>query len=159
MLTRAEDASGNKRQFTDVLIQHVRVLAVDQLADDRSEKPAVVKAVTLEVDTQDAQRLALAGAVGSLSLALRPAGATEQIATQRISADNLGLRSRTGLAEGAQDETGQVGVRRGLREPRVYTVPVEGREPDPPRTERASVEPAEIAIPSSGVLEPTRVKR
>ena len=34
----------------DVVLQNVRVLAVDQLADQRADKPAVVQAVTLEVD-------------------------------------------------------------------------------------------------------------
>ena len=51
---------------TDVVLQNVRVLAIDQLADDASDKPIVVKAVTLEVDTVAAQRLSLAGSVGAL---------------------------------------------------------------------------------------------
>src|SRR5262249_6754174 len=36
--------------INDVVPKNARVLAVDQLADDRSEKPSVAKAVTLEVD-------------------------------------------------------------------------------------------------------------
>jgi len=35
---------------TDVVIQDARVLAVDQIADERVDKPSVVKAVTLELD-------------------------------------------------------------------------------------------------------------
>ena len=58
----------------DVVIQNVRVLAVDQLADQRADKPAVVKAVTLEVDPTDGQKMALAATVGTLSLLLRKAG-------------------------------------------------------------------------------------
>ena len=89
LLTRSE--SGNdKKQFTDVLLQNVRVLGIDQLADDRTEKTAVAKAVTLEVATQDAQKLVLAGTVGSLSLTLRPAGSTTMVRAQRIGADELG---------------------------------------------------------------------
>lgn len=102
LLTRAEErlvhnnAAGartsetKKVTFTDVMLQNVRVLGIDQIADDRTDKPAVVKAVTLEVSTGDAQRLTLASTVGSLSLALRPAGAVELAATQRVTTADLG---------------------------------------------------------------------
>ena len=58
----------------DLLLQGVRVLTIDQIADERSEKPQVAKAVTLELNTQDAQKVALASSVGDLSLLLRSAG-------------------------------------------------------------------------------------
>ncbi len=74
---------------TDVLLQNVRVLAVDQLADDRSEKPTLVKTVTIEVDTEQAQKLALATAVGQLSLALRSAGSTSPNRARRITLTDL----------------------------------------------------------------------
>src|SRR5207244_7593385 len=45
LLTRTEDKTG----YTDVLLQNVRALGIDQLADERTEKPSVAKAVTLEV--------------------------------------------------------------------------------------------------------------
>ena len=60
--------------INDVVIQNARVLAIDQLADERADKPSVVKAVTLEVDVTDGQKLALASTVGTLSLMLRKAG-------------------------------------------------------------------------------------
>ena len=66
---------GDKETATnDVVIENARVLAVDQLADATRRKPSVVKAVTLEVDVADAQKLALASQVGTLSLLLRKAG-------------------------------------------------------------------------------------
>ncbi len=74
----------------DVVIQNARVLAVDQTADVRAEKPAVVKAVTLEVDVADGQRLALASAVGTLSLMLRKAGETAERTTQPVTLADLG---------------------------------------------------------------------
>jgi len=86
LLTRTED----KTSYTDVLLQNVRALAVDQLADERSEKPTVAKAVTLEVSTDEAQKLTLGSSVGSLSLALRAAGMTAPSATRRIGTANLG---------------------------------------------------------------------
>lgn len=67
LLTR-EDAA--QRQ-TNVLLQNVKILGIDQIASDRQDKPVVVRAVTVEVEPLDAQKLTLAQQVGSLSLSLR----------------------------------------------------------------------------------------
>ena len=64
----------DKRQINDVVILNVRVLAVDQLADERAEKPAVSRTVTLEVNEIGGQKLALASKGGSLWLLLRKPG-------------------------------------------------------------------------------------
>ena len=56
---------------TDLLIENVRVLAVDQITNDETETPTVAKAVTLEVSGEQSQKLSLAANVGSLSLSLR----------------------------------------------------------------------------------------
>ncbi len=64
----------SKSSVADLLLQGVRVLTIDQIADERSDKPQVAKAVTLELNTQDAQKVALASSVGELSLLLRSAG-------------------------------------------------------------------------------------
>jgi len=131
------DPGVDKKQFTEVLLQNVRVLAVDQLADDRSEKPAVVKAVTLEVKTQDTQKLALAGTVGSLSLALRPAGTAATVATQRISPEDLSSLPAPAAPRSEPSTTGLVGVRRGLGDATLYTVPMDSAEPGGPTITRA----------------------
>jgi pilus assembly protein CpaB len=95
LLTRTEsvevgdDKAIQKNSFTDVLLQNVRVLAVDQLADDRTEDPAPAKAVTIEVTTRQGQKLALASSVGQLALALRSAGSTKGEASQRIAMSDL----------------------------------------------------------------------
>jgi pilus assembly protein CpaB len=86
LLTRTSDKSDT---WSDVLLQNVKVLAADQSADERADKPSVVKTVTLEVSTAQAQKLTLASSVGSLSLALRPAGAAEIELTRRISISDL----------------------------------------------------------------------
>ncbi|HJS31909.1 MAG TPA: Flp pilus assembly protein CpaB [Alphaproteobacteria bacterium] len=67
LLTRDESA---QRQ-TNVLLQNVKILGIDQIASDRQDKPVVVRAVTVEVEPLDAQKLTLAQQVGSLSLSLR----------------------------------------------------------------------------------------
>src|SRR2546427_4294553 len=50
----------NRDNTSDILIQHVKVLAVDQLVNERQEQPTVAKAVTLEVTTEQAQKILLA---------------------------------------------------------------------------------------------------
>ena len=60
-LTRQVDKNS---ATTDVVLQNARVLAVDQIADERTDKPSVVKAVTLEVNAVGAQKLSLAASVG-----------------------------------------------------------------------------------------------
>ena len=78
-----------KTSVNDVIIQNVRVLAVDQLADQTSEKPLVVKAVTLEVDETGGQKLALASQVGTLSLLLRKAGEVKEAASRQLTNADL----------------------------------------------------------------------
>jgi len=62
---------------SQVVLQNVRVLGVDLNADLTSNKPATPNTATLEVSVQDAQKLAAAAELGTLSLALRPSGAAE----------------------------------------------------------------------------------
>lgn len=72
LLTRDEGKGGrSKNPITDILLQNVKVLGIDQKANDNEDKPKVARAVTFEVEPFDAQKLALAVTVGSLSLALR----------------------------------------------------------------------------------------
>ena len=87
VLTRQADKDNGTN---DVVIKNARVLAIDQLADARAEKPSVVKAVTLEVDVTDGQKLALASAAGTLSLLLRKAGEMAEDATRRVTLTDLG---------------------------------------------------------------------
>ena len=77
-------SSREQSASTDILIQNVRVLAIDQDADQKKDQPAVVKVVTLEVNALDAQKIALAQSTGSLSLSLRAAGSLDRAAAQRV---------------------------------------------------------------------------
>jgi pilus assembly protein CpaB len=85
-----------EQAMSDVVIQNVRVLAIDQLADERTEKPSIAKAVTLEVNSIDGEKLALATAMGSLSLMLRKAGDLGDEVTRRITAADLGRPTAAG---------------------------------------------------------------
>ena len=73
LLTRQIEGDGASRddQRADVLLQNVQVLAVDQMASSKEGKPKASKTATLAVTLADAQRLAIAGKLGTLSLALR----------------------------------------------------------------------------------------
>lgn len=74
---------------TDVLLQNVKVLAIDQIADGLRDSPVVVKAVTLEVNTEQAQKLTLAARVGVMSLALRAASDVVQQSVRRVGERDL----------------------------------------------------------------------
>ena len=56
---------------TNILLENIRVLAIDQEADESTSGAVVAKAATLEVLPEDAQKLALASNIGTLSLSLR----------------------------------------------------------------------------------------
>jgi pilus assembly protein CpaB len=86
LLTRQSERTSG---MNDVVIQNAKVLAVDQLADDAADRPTVARAVTLEVDTVAAQKIALAASLGSLSLMLRRAGEQHMDATRRVTASDL----------------------------------------------------------------------
>lgn len=73
LLTRriAGDGATQEDMRSDVILENVPVLAVDQMANDAEGKPKVAKTATVQVSLVDAQRLAIAGKIGELSLALR----------------------------------------------------------------------------------------
>lgn len=138
LLTRIEKDPNDKNRtlkFNDIILQYVRVLGVDQLADDRTDKPTVVKAVTLEVRTEEAQRLTLAANVGNLSLALRPAGSTAISATERVTAEDLGQMVKISSTESISDANQKtktifnrntnIFITRGIQRSE-YNVPIEG---------------------------------
>ena len=112
LITRRE--TNDSKYYTEVLLQDVRVLGVDQLADERSEKPAVAKSITIEVKITDAQKVVLASAVGSLSLALRGAGSAQLSQTSRITPSDLSVRPIVASSQGGSQRTA-ITVTRGLQ--------------------------------------------
>lgn len=73
LLTRemSDDAGGASVHRSDVIMESVQVLAIDQLANNKQSEPKVARTATLAVSLRDAQRLAVAERAGSLSLVLR----------------------------------------------------------------------------------------
>jgi pilus assembly protein CpaB len=86
----------NAQQITDVLLQNVRVIAIDQDASDAKSDPRVGKTATLEVSQTDAQKLALAQQVGSLSLALKKAADDPRPIVETVATDDLRDRAYAG---------------------------------------------------------------
>jgi pilus assembly protein CpaB len=117
-LTRQGDKSAST---TDVVLQNIKVLAIDQTADERTDKPSIARAVTLEVDIASAQKVALASAVGSLSLMLRKAGEATTENSRRVTMGDL-LGSSAPVVQDSRFAT--IGVRRAGKRDDV-SVPME----------------------------------
>jgi len=88
----ALDANGaaQHRMVTSVVAQNLRVLGVDLNANPTTATPVAARSATLEVEVQDAERLALAAQSGTLSLALRKTGSVEVAPVRAIQASDLG---------------------------------------------------------------------
>jgi pilus assembly protein CpaB len=70
--------------ISQIVIQDVRVLAVDLNLDQASNKPATPSTATLEVSVEDSQKLSIASDLGKLSLALRRTGSAETAAADVV---------------------------------------------------------------------------
>jgi pilus assembly protein CpaB len=76
-------------QMTDVLLQNVRVIAIDQQSKNADGTPKVGRTVTLQVAPLDAQKLALGETVGALSLVLRKPGEQNDPVVETIAMNDL----------------------------------------------------------------------
>jgi pilus assembly protein CpaB len=112
LLTR--QIENNKDFQTDVILQKVKVLGIDQEASDSKEKPTVARAVTLEVTPEESQKLALASQVGSLTLALRNGVGSEDPATL-VSVRTRDLSKAAKAVAAARNDVATVTVVRALK--------------------------------------------
>jgi pilus assembly protein CpaB len=71
-------------EVTKIVLQNIRVLAVAQTLEAGPDQPREVKVVTLLVSPLDAERLAAASKVGTLSLAMRNFADQDQLATAGV---------------------------------------------------------------------------
>ena len=81
LITRQAIGVQQNAQVTDVLLQNVRVIAMDQDAKGADGQPVLSRTATLEVSPVDAQKLALGQQLGQLSLVLRKPGVEQNIPT------------------------------------------------------------------------------
>jgi pilus assembly protein CpaB len=84
-----EDTAMKRESYSDILLHHVKVLAIDQLAGERQDHPTVAKAVTIEVTPDEAQRILLATNIGRLSLVLRQPGDENVGSDRRVTERDL----------------------------------------------------------------------
>lgn len=92
MLTRqipGDGATGQDR-MTNIVLENVLVLAIDQLADENAVEPQVGRTATVQTDLLGAQKLTLAQSVGSLSLALRNVENQSVGGTETVTPSDLG---------------------------------------------------------------------
>ncbi|WP_161957395.1 Flp pilus assembly protein CpaB [Aestuariivirga litoralis] len=73
----------------DVLFQNVRVLAINQNADEKNGAPIDGRVATLELTPVDAQKLALAESTGGLTFTLRSAGSLDVAPARRVVENEL----------------------------------------------------------------------
>jgi pilus assembly protein CpaB len=74
----------------DTILQNIVVRGIDQAVDESADKPAVARTVTVELDPDQAQKVALAQQAGTLSLALRNLGDDALVAIPAMRSRDLG---------------------------------------------------------------------
>jgi pilus assembly protein CpaB len=120
VLTRQEKENASSQ----VLLQDIRILAVDQNADERASNPTVPKSVTVEVDMVAGQKLGLAASIGTLSLLLRKAGESSSANAARVTIKDL----FTDVVGDTKRTSTTVVVTRGIGKSDRYSVPIEDAE-------------------------------
>lgn len=142
----AGDSAGNEDQMTDIVLEKIRVIAIDQVADDKATDPKVAKTATLEVDAVGAQKIALAQEVGTVSLALRNVTSIEDGANMTVTQQDLGSGWRSAPSRRAQSASpGLAGLPPGFysEAPMVaprYAAPRRSTPAAPPRPAGPTVE-------------------
>ncbi len=101
----AGEGAGNEDQMTDIVLEKIRVIAIDQVADNKQTDPKVAKTATLEVDAVGAQKIALAQEVGTVSLALRNVTSIEDGANMTVTQQDLGSGWRSAPSRRSQSSS------------------------------------------------------
>jgi len=86
----AEDGSAKRQSYSDILLEHIKVLAIDQVASEGEGQPTVAKAVTVEVTKEQAQKILLATNIGKLSLILSRPLESKPEPNRRVSEKDIG---------------------------------------------------------------------
>jgi pilus assembly protein CpaB len=89
----ADDGSTKRQSYSDILLEHIKVLAIDQVASEGEGQPTVAKAVTVEVTKEQAQKILLATNIGKLSLILSRPLESNSDPNRRVSEKDIGRTS------------------------------------------------------------------
>lgn len=104
LLTRQKTAQQTEGELTtaatptselasEVILQNVKILTTDQSADQSATQATVARAVTVEVNSADAQKVALAQQLGTLYLLLRSAGDAAAADSDELSASGFDTKN------------------------------------------------------------------
>ncbi len=93
--------------FTQLIHANVRLIAINQSADEDNNNPVVARTVTVEVNPTEVAKLAQAQATGRLSLSL--VGADDQVVSNEVSVNQ---RDLLGIEETQREERKRCYVRR-----------------------------------------------
>jgi pilus assembly protein CpaB len=107
-------------EVTQLIEAGVRIIAIDQSADEDRVAPLVARTVTVQVNPQQAAGLAQAQATGNLTLSL--VGADDQQVAENVTVNQRQLLGISGPAPVEQRETCTVRTRRGTE---FVNIPVE----------------------------------
>lgn len=121
-----QPASVTNELASEIVLQNVKVLTLDQSADATSVSAVIAKAVTVEVSSDDAQKVALAQQLGTLYLVLRPAGEAASSATKSLTTSDLDGKS-------GRDETAAIGNRTPVVDNMVASPSILNLENDGPK--------------------------
>jgi len=81
---------GNGAEMRAVtVLQNVRVVGIDQTAEEQQDQPVVARTITVEISPEEGQKLALAQRAGRLSLSLREADAADLEPLEQINLADL----------------------------------------------------------------------
>ena len=142
ILTRPAGPASNE-QVAGYLLQDIRVIAIDQDANDTGDKPQLGKTATLEVSPYDAQKLALAQTVGQLSLALRAVAAkTGEAYSETVNAGDLAGGYGASFNRAAYQKTGDA--------PAYYPTPIRPRRSAAPSVARPATASVEVVRGTTG---------
>jgi pilus assembly protein CpaB len=94
LLTRTQQG----QLVSSVILQDITIIAVDQSANSETLRARLGSTVTVEVNTVQAQKLALARQVGKLSLTLRGIGETNDEALEPVTVESLSDYEREEVA-------------------------------------------------------------
>lgn len=98
MLTRSGETA-DQPYTTETILRNVRVLAIDQVVQDQEGQQVVIgETATLELSPSQAEVLALAGRVGTISLALRPLADSSETVEARDERDQRLTLMRYGVS-------------------------------------------------------------
>jgi pilus assembly protein CpaB len=134
LITRSVGGGESQGQVTDVLLQNIRVIAIDQNAKGGNPQPDLGKTATLQVTPLEAQKLALGQQVGALSLVLRKPGVEQD----NPLVETVSLEDLRYSAYGGARYAGPVTA--AVARPPVIVRPIVRRRPPPRRPATNSVE-------------------